>query len=396
MTSSTSRCSRTTSIPTRCRSRSCPTSSRSPTRASSSPPTIGCATTRRNAPASTRPPIASRPKGSPRRRRSLISVSEPDPETNAEPVPTTVTGRVIAGETVRIPIPLGGVDPDGDSVQLLGQYSNPARGAVIETGPDWFDYEAGEYSEGADQFQYSVVDAMGARANGTVRLGIAQRTTEPQKPIAVEDEITVRPGRTISVRVLANDSDPAGGRAHAHRCPAGHRRSVGTGRGGLDRGEGPRRRGRVRLHLRDPERAAQHGEQLPQDRGAKRRAARASRSRRHRARTQRHPRHRTHRRAGAAQRLPRRRRCRRTSRGARRRVRARRGRESRRHDPGRRRGPAAHHPVHGQPPRGSDHHRACLHLGSRPRRRASAVAQGRRPVSRCAAARRSSSNSPTT
>ena len=141
----------------------------------------------------------------------VISVSEPDPETNAEPVPTTVTGRVIAGETVRIPIPLGGVDPDGDSVQLLGQYSNPARGAVVETGPDWFDYAAGEYSEGADQFQYSVVDAMGARANGTVRLGIAQRTTEPQKPIAVEDEITVRPGRTISVRVLANDSDPGGG-----------------------------------------------------------------------------------------------------------------------------------------------------------------------------------------
>ncbi|GAA1802921.1 Ig-like domain-containing protein [Agromyces neolithicus] len=140
-----------------------------------------------------------------------ISVSEPDAETNAEPVPATVTARVIAGATVRIPIPLGGVDPDGDSVQLLGQYSNPTRGAVIETGPDWFEYEAGEYSAGADQFQYSVVDAMGARANGTVRLGIAPPTTGSQKPLAVEDEIMVRPGRTISVRVLENDSDPAGG-----------------------------------------------------------------------------------------------------------------------------------------------------------------------------------------
>ncbi|GAA1748451.1 Ig-like domain-containing protein [Agromyces humatus] len=140
-----------------------------------------------------------------------ISVKNPDPETNVEPVPATVTGRVIAGETVRIPVPLGGVDPDGDSVQLLGQYSNPTRGTVVETGPDWFEFRAGEYSAGADQFQYSVVDAMGARANGTVRLGIAPRSTGPQKPIAVEDEITVRPGRTISVRVLENDSDPAGG-----------------------------------------------------------------------------------------------------------------------------------------------------------------------------------------
>ncbi len=71
--------------PDRCRSRSCPTSSRSPTRASSSPPTIGCATTRRNAPASTRPPIASRPKGSPRRRRSRSRSANPTPRPMRSP-----------------------------------------------------------------------------------------------------------------------------------------------------------------------------------------------------------------------------------------------------------------------------------------------------------------------
>lgn len=140
-----------------------------------------------------------------------ITVSEPDAETNTAPVPATVTARVISGETVRVPIPLGGVDPDGDSVQLLGQSSNPQRGVVVETGPDWLEYQAGEYSAGADQFEYSVVDALGKSATGTVRLGIAERNTGPQAPLAVEDVITVRPDRTISVRVLENDSDPAGG-----------------------------------------------------------------------------------------------------------------------------------------------------------------------------------------
>ncbi|MFD4420386.1 Ig-like domain-containing protein [Agromyces sp. NPDC058484] len=140
-----------------------------------------------------------------------ISVRAADVETNSTPVPETVTARVLAGESVRIPIPLGGTDPNGDSVQLLGQVSNPDRGAVVERGGDWLEYEAGEYSAGTDSFQYSVVDALGAQATGLIRVGIAPRLDGARAPIAVEDTVTVRPGRTISVRVLSNDSDPDGG-----------------------------------------------------------------------------------------------------------------------------------------------------------------------------------------
>jgi hypothetical protein len=139
-----------------------------------------------------------------------ITVSEADPETNAPPVPATATAQVLAGDTVRIRIPLGGVDPDGDSVQLLGQESNPERGAVVDRGADWLEYQAGEYSAGTDTFEYSVVDALGARATGTVRVGVAPGLEGARAPVAVDDRITVRPGRTIAVRVLANDSDPDG------------------------------------------------------------------------------------------------------------------------------------------------------------------------------------------
>lgn len=140
-----------------------------------------------------------------------ISVRDADPETNTPPVPSTITARVIAGETVRIPIPLGGADPDGDSVQLIGQESNPERGSVTARGADWLEYQAGEYSAGTDSFQYAVVDALGSHATGSVRVGIAPRADGARRPIAVEDLVTVRPGRTVSVRVLANDSDPDGG-----------------------------------------------------------------------------------------------------------------------------------------------------------------------------------------
>lgn len=139
-----------------------------------------------------------------------ISVRAADPETNTPPVPASVTARVLAGDTVRIPIPLGGVDPDGDSVQLLGQESNPERGSVTARGADWLEYTSGEYSAGTDEFRYEVVDALGERATGTVRVGIAPRLDGARTPIAVDDLAIVRPGRTISVRVLENDSDPDG------------------------------------------------------------------------------------------------------------------------------------------------------------------------------------------
>ena len=139
-----------------------------------------------------------------------IAVREADPDSNAPPVPRTVEARVLAGESVRIPIPLTGIDPDGDSVQLLGQESNPDKGAVVDTGEDWIEFEAGEYSAGTDSFTYRVVDGLGATATGTIRVGISPRLDGARNPVAVEDEVTVRPGRTVAVQVLANDSDPDG------------------------------------------------------------------------------------------------------------------------------------------------------------------------------------------
>lgn len=141
-----------------------------------------------------------------------LVVRDPDPATNTAPVPPEVTARAFAGERVRIPIPLSGTDPDGDSVQLLGQGSSPELGTVVEAGAGWLLYEAGDYSAGTDSFRYEVVDGLGVRAEGTVRVGISKPPEIPAAPIAVPDLVRVRPGRTISVQVLANDSDPGGGR----------------------------------------------------------------------------------------------------------------------------------------------------------------------------------------
>ena len=140
-----------------------------------------------------------------------IAVREADVATNNPPVPQTVTARVVAGESVRVTVPLDGVDPDGDSVSLLGVGTNPEKGSVTSVGADSIEYQANGTSAGTDTFTYTVVDGLGARASGKVRIGISARADGSRNPIAVADDVTMRPGGTITVRVLDNDSDPDGG-----------------------------------------------------------------------------------------------------------------------------------------------------------------------------------------
>jgi hypothetical protein len=154
------------------------------------------------------------PDGQTARAQVHIAVREADVNTNNPPVPETLTARVLAGGSVEINVPLSGIDPDGDTVQLLGQSTNPEKGIVTAVSAHTITYKAGDYSAGTDSFTYGVIDALGARATGTIRVGIAAKPAGSPNPVATLDEVTVRPGVTVSVQVLANDSDPDGSPLH--------------------------------------------------------------------------------------------------------------------------------------------------------------------------------------
>ncbi len=139
-----------------------------------------------------------------------IAVRAIDEETNQPPTPRAVTSRVMSGQTVRITIPLAGVDPDGDSVQFVGLDTNPEKGSISQVGSDWIEYEASAYASGTDTFSYSVVDALGAQGSATIRVGIAEPLAGGRNPVAVADNVIARPGYTVYVRALLNDSDPDG------------------------------------------------------------------------------------------------------------------------------------------------------------------------------------------
>ncbi len=137
-----------------------------------------------------------------------IRIVAADEGANVAPRPENVTARVLSGQSVRIPIKLDGIDPDGDSVTLVGLGDAPSLGRVVQVGQDWLVYEAYADGTGSDSFTYTVVDRLGAEATGTVTIGVAPPARVNSPPVAVPDSSEVRPQHSISVAVLANDSDP--------------------------------------------------------------------------------------------------------------------------------------------------------------------------------------------
>ncbi|WP_311478031.1 Ig-like domain-containing protein [uncultured Gulosibacter sp.] len=139
----------------------------------------------------------------------LIEVVGDDEAANSAPQPSDLTAWSVAGRTTRIPVPLTGIDPDGDSVSLVGVQQVPSMGTAT-LGAGWFNYTPNEGAAGTDSFTYIVEDRFGKQATARVRVGVAPPATVNQPPVAVEDSVRVRPSRSISVDVLANDSDPDG------------------------------------------------------------------------------------------------------------------------------------------------------------------------------------------
>lgn len=131
------------------------------------------------------------------------------PEDNRAPTPRALEVRVVRGGRVVVTVPTIGADPDGDSVTItsLGSRLAPSLGRVVSHSGRGFTYRSFPHATGTDEFDYEVTDALGARATGTVRVAVMPQK-EPQRPVAVDDLVTLDPTRTLTYDVLANDIVP--------------------------------------------------------------------------------------------------------------------------------------------------------------------------------------------
>ncbi len=131
-------------------------------------------------------------------------------EDNTAPVPHDVEARVISGGTVRVQVPLDGIDPDGDSVRLVNLVRPPTKGIAEIVEGRYVDFRATRGTSGQDTLTYAVQDSRGETAVGTIRIGIAAPSSKNHPPVLEDDSVTVRPERRVAVPALRNDADPDG------------------------------------------------------------------------------------------------------------------------------------------------------------------------------------------
>ena len=153
----------------------------------------------------------------------VVTVRQDPLEQNAPPSPPDLVGRALQGETIRVALPPGDRDPDGDSVVVLGADSPPRLGQVSVESGTILSYRSFADAVGTDTFSYRVADSRGQTATAEVRIGVAPRPDGVGNlgPVAVDDPREIRPQRAVSVAPLANDVDPDGDTLHlaADRSP---------------------------------------------------------------------------------------------------------------------------------------------------------------------------------
>ena len=143
---------------------------------------------------------------------------------NTAPVPAPDRASTLPGTAVTIDVLANDDDAEGGPLTLTG-ITLPAHGALALTGEQQFIYTPEPGFVGEDGFTYTVRDAGGLTATGSVTVEV---TPHNQPPTAQDDQATLSDGLPLRLDLVANDNDPDGDplRITGLSLPAGGRIAV--------------------------------------------------------------------------------------------------------------------------------------------------------------------------
>jgi calcium-activated chloride channel regulator 4 len=131
---------------------------------------------------------------------------------NAIPVATEDAGTVLEGESIQINLLANDTDADGDPLSIDGVDDANVAAMVIDNGDGTITFDTSGLPYGVapgtsrmESFTYTVTDGS-AFGTGTVVVTIEGNTP----PDAVEDSAQTSEDASVTINVLANDSDPDG------------------------------------------------------------------------------------------------------------------------------------------------------------------------------------------
>ena len=142
----------------------------------------------------------------------IISDSSSEPPLNSSPQAANDAATTDENTAVAVPVLANDSDPDSDMISLLS-VTDPPNGSAVIHGNGTVAYEPDLNFVGQDEFQYVISDGKGGVDSATVTVDVLANPPPPpanNPPNAVDDSAVTDEGISITVNVLANDSDPDG------------------------------------------------------------------------------------------------------------------------------------------------------------------------------------------
>ena len=125
---------------------------------------------------------------------------------NDNPVAVDDVATTVENTTVHINVLLNDSDLDGDALAVVS-VTDGSFGTCSIDADGLVRYTPGNYQNGSDSFVYTVSDGHGGVANATVVVTVIAINNPP---VAVDDSDTTSEDVTVTIPVLANDTDPEG------------------------------------------------------------------------------------------------------------------------------------------------------------------------------------------
>ena len=133
---------------------------------------------------------------------------------NHAPIANPDVERVVVGNTVLVPVLRNDRDPDGDTLRLTG-VTQPAAGAgktEVQGDSVLFTPNLPDITQPTNvDFGYVIDDGHGNQVTGRATVTVLTNAL-PRAPFARDDAATTVTNKPVTIDVLANDSDPSGGR----------------------------------------------------------------------------------------------------------------------------------------------------------------------------------------
>src|SRR6266542_934550 len=126
------------------------------------------------------------------------------------PIVKDDTANTTTAKPVTIAVLANDFDPDGDPMTVTA-VTKPAHGTAVINGAapnDTVNYSSSSGFTGTDTFSYTGSDGKGGTASARVTVTVSTPPNHP--PVAADDTASTTKNKSVTIAVLANDSDPDG------------------------------------------------------------------------------------------------------------------------------------------------------------------------------------------